>query len=136
MLFRSFIRLDSESSYKSIEFLTFANSIGYNLEYTPVRDKHAGGIAERAVGLISSKTNVAMMAPTPHVPQSFWDYAMQYACDANSYNFSTAIGTSPYMKITGQPVNLKYLQPFWTSCYVCTRIADLGSLFQRDEYIT
>ena len=89
-----------------------------NQVYTPVRDKHAGGIAERAVGLISSKTNVAMMAPTPHVPQPFWDYAMQYACDTNSYNFSTAIGTSPYIKIIGQPVNLKYLQPFWGSCYV------------------
>ena len=55
-----------------------------------------------------------MMAPTPHVPQPFWDYAMQYACDTNS----TAIGTSPYIKITGQPVNLRYLQPFWASCYV------------------
>ena len=63
-----FIRLDSESSYKSIEFFTFADSIGYNLEYTPVRDKHAGGIAERAVGLIS---NIAMMALTPHVSQPF-----------------------------------------------------------------
>ena len=113
-----FIRLDSESSYKSIEFLSFTNSIGYSLEYTPVRDKHAGGIAERAVGVISAKTNVAMMAPNPHVPQSYWDYAMQYACDTHSYNLSSAIGTSPYMKITGQPVNLKYLQPFWSSCYV------------------
>ena len=67
---------------------------------------------------MSSKTNVAMMAPTHHVPQPFWDYAMQYACDTNSYNFSTAIGTSPYVKITGQPFNLKCLQPFWASCYV------------------
>ena len=113
-----FIRLDSESSYKSIEFLTFASSIGYILEHTPVRDKHAGGIAERAVGVISAKTNVAMMAPVPPVPQPFWDYAMTYACDTHSYNYCSAIGTSPYMKITGKPVNLKYLQPFWASCYV------------------
>ena len=58
-----FIRLDSESNYRSEEFLAFTSSIGYNLERTPVRDKHANGEAERTVGLISAKTNVAMMAP-------------------------------------------------------------------------
>ena len=113
-----FIRLDSEKNYRSEEFLAFTSSIGYNLERTPVRDKHANGVAERTVGLISAKTNVAMMSPTPRVPQSYWDFAMAYACDTHSYNFSSVIGTSPYMKITGQPVDIKYLQPFWSSCYV------------------
>jgi hypothetical protein len=121
---RRFIRLDAESNYRSIEFLTFASSIGYTLERTPVRDKHAGGIAERAVGVISAKTNIAMMAPVPHVPNSFWDYAMAYACDTQSYNYSSVIGTSPYMKITGKPINIKYLQPFWSSCYVYIPVKD------------
>ena len=115
---KRFIRLDSESNYRSEEFLAFTSSIGYNLERTPVRDKHANGIAERTAGLISAKTNVAMMSPTPRVPQSYWDFAMAYACDTQSYNFSSVIGASPYMKITGRPVNMKYLQPFWSSCYV------------------
>lgn len=119
-----FIRLDSESNYKSVEFLTFASSIGYVLEHTPVRDKHASGIAERAVGLISAKTNIAMLACDPPVPDSFWDYAMTYACDTHSYNYCSAIGTSPYMKITGQPINIKYLQPFWASCYVFIPLKD------------
>lgn len=43
---------------------------------------------------------------------------MSYACDTHSHNFSRVIGTSPYTKITGQPINIKYLQPFWASCYV------------------
>ena len=115
---RRFIRLDAESSYRSMEFLAFASSLGYKLERTPVRDKHAGGIAERSVGVIVSKTNVAMLSANTPVPKTFWDFAMSYACDTHSYNFSSVIGTSPYTKITGQPVNIKYLQPFWASCYV------------------
>ena len=59
-----------------------------------------------------------MMTPAPHVPQWLWDYVMQYACDTNSFNLCRAIGTFPYMTIIGQPVNLKYLQTFWSSCYV------------------
>lgn len=113
-----FIRLDTESNYRSIEFLKVTSSLGYKLERTPVRDKHAGGIAERAVGLVSAKTNIAMRTPDPHVPQKFCDYAMAYACDTLSYNYSSVIGTSPYMKITGKPINIRYLQPFWSSCYV------------------
>ena len=115
---RRFIRLDSESSYRSLEFLAFVASVGYQLERTPVRDKHAGGIAERAVGVMVSKTNVAMLSANTPVPQKFWDFAMSYACETHSFNFSRVIGTSPYTKITGQPINIKYLQPFWASCYV------------------
>ena len=59
-----------------------------------------------------------MLSANTPVPRSFWDYAMSYACDTHSYNFSTVIGTSPYTRITGKPVDIKYLQPFWASCYV------------------
>ena len=115
---RRFIRLDSESSYRSIEFLAFVSALGYTLERTPVRDKHAGGIAERAVGVVVAKTNVAMLSPNTPVPQAFWDWAMTYATDTLSYNFNSTIGTSPYTMITGKPVNIKYLVPFFASCYV------------------
>ena len=90
-----FIRLDAESNYRSADFLTFTSKLGYKLERTPVRDKHAGGVAERAVGLVSAKTIIAMMTPNPQVPGIFWDYAMTYAYDTLSYNFSSVIGTSP-----------------------------------------
>ena len=115
---RRFIRLDPERNYRSNEFSGFVSSKGYQLERTPPRDKHAGGVAERAVGVIVAKTNVAMLSPDNPVPQIYWDLAMTYACDTASYNFSKVIGTSPYMKITGQPINIKYLQSFWSSCYV------------------
>jgi hypothetical protein len=91
---KRFIRLDSESNYRSEEFLAFTSSIGYNLERTPVRDKHANGIAERTVGLISAKTNVAMMSPTPRVPQSYWDFAMAYACDTQCYRLRYIVDCS------------------------------------------
>ena len=48
---RRFIRLDPERNYRSFEFQAFATSKGYSLERTPPRDKHAGGVAERAVGI-------------------------------------------------------------------------------------
>jgi hypothetical protein len=105
---RRFIRLDPERNYRSFEFLAFAASKDC-LERTPARDKHARGIAERAVRCIVAKTNVAMSSPDTPIPQSFWDYAMKYACDTASYNFNTVIGTSPYMKITGHPVHIEYL---------------------------
>ena len=46
---RRFIRLDPENNYRSFEFLAFASSKGYSLERTPARDKHAGGVSERAI---------------------------------------------------------------------------------------
>ena len=59
---------------------------------------------------------------------------MKYACDTASYNFSTVIVTSPYMKITGQPINIMYLQPFWASCYVFIPLADRVKLGSRRAY--
>ena len=60
---RQFIRLDPEWNYRSFEFQAFVSSKGYSLERTPPRDKHAGGVAERAVGVIVAKINVAMLSP-------------------------------------------------------------------------
>ena len=57
----SFIRMDSETSYKSAEIRIYISDIGYKIEHTPRGDKHAGGIAERTVGLLTGKTNRAMM---------------------------------------------------------------------------
>jgi hypothetical protein len=53
-----FIRVDPELSYQSIQFMQHASKYGYRVEATPPRDKHATGIADRAVGIISAKTNL------------------------------------------------------------------------------
>ena len=78
---RRFIRLDPERNYRSNEFSAFVSSKGYELERTPSRDKLAGGVAERAVGVIVAETNVAMLSPDNPVPQIYWDLAITYACD-------------------------------------------------------
>ena len=54
------IRADAEKSYRSAEFLQCLHNFGYRLEPTPSRDKHANGIAERAVGVLSMKCNITM----------------------------------------------------------------------------
>ena len=56
-----FIRLDSESAYTSGDFLKFVAQRGYKIEFTATMDEHAGGLAQRMVGQITSKTNSAMM---------------------------------------------------------------------------
>ena len=113
-----FIRLDAERSYRSELFLATAAAFGYRLERTPERDKHANGIAERSVGVIATKTNIAMLQPAPAVPHKYWDLAMTYACDTHSFNPITRLGTSPYHKITGRHVDVGQLRPFWARCYV------------------
>ena len=113
-----FIRVDAATNYRSTEFQEIAHHFGYRLEHTPPRDKHAGGVAERTVGLITLKANVAMLAPTRPVPISFWDSAVSYACQTQSFSLSSVLGTSPYHFLTKEHVNLKHLQPFWTPCYV------------------
>lgn len=115
---RRFFRVDSEANYRSQEFVHFMAERKYVLEKTPPRDKHAGGIAERTVGILSEKTNVAMLTPIPQVPDKYWELAMTYAAVTLGYNLSTAIGTSPYYYLTGTKANLKYLHPFWSKCYV------------------
>jgi Reverse transcriptase (RNA-dependent DNA polymerase) len=115
---RRFFRVDAESNYRSQEFASFLADRFYKLEKTPSRDKHAGGIAERTVGILSLKTNIAMISPIPNVPDKYWELAMTYAAETLGFNFSEAIGTSPYYYITGTKANVKYLHPFWSKCYV------------------
>ena len=106
----------AESNYRSTEFLHCTATYSYKLERPPPRDKHANGIAERSVGLVTLKTNVAMLTPSPPVPPGFWDLAMEYACQTLSFCFNSRINTSPYLHKT--PVPFQFLQPFWTPCYV------------------
>jgi Reverse transcriptase (RNA-dependent DNA polymerase) len=115
---RRFFRVDAEANYRSQEFASFLAERFYKIEKTPSRDKHAGGIAERTVGVLSEKTNVAMISSIPPVPQKYWELAMSYAAVTMGFNFSSAIGTSPYYYITGSKANVKYLHPFWSKCYV------------------
>ena len=115
---RRFVRTDPEPSYMSRAFLACMSAHRYEVERTPPRDKHANGIAERTIGLITAKANVALLAPTPRVPQRYWDLAIQYACTTQSFNFHSAIDDSPYHLITGNHVDIKNLHPFWAKCYV------------------
>lgn len=115
-----FIRVDSEKCYMSQEFIACASAFGYRIERTPPRDKHANGIAERTVQTIETKTNIAMLAPTPPVPQKYWELAMAYACVTHSFNYNHRINTSPYHFNTGRHVDVKELHPFWSRCYVHT----------------
>ena len=65
-----FIRVDPESNCNSEMFLYLLGRNSYVVERTLPRgmDKHANGVAERTVGLMTTKTNVAMLALTPNVP--------------------------------------------------------------------
>lgn len=113
-----FIRADSERNYRSARFIQCIGSFGYRLEPTPPRDKHANGVAERTVGTVASKCNLVMLAPTPHVPQTYWDLAMSYVCTTLAFNYHSKIGTSPYNLLTDAHVNCKLLRAFWTKCWV------------------
>ena len=75
-----------------------------------------------------------MLTPDIQVPPMFWDDAMSYACVTHSFNFSSAIGTSPYTKVTGQSIDIRWLQPFLASCYVFIPLKDRGKLGQKRAY--
>ena len=119
-----FIRAGAEKSYRSAEFLQCLHKFGYRLEPTPPRDKHANGVAERAVGVLSMKCNIAMQPPGITVPQKFWDLAFEYTCVTQAFNYHSAIKTSPYHLITGKHVNLKNLKAFWSLCWVHIALED------------
>ena len=111
-----FIRMDSESAYTSEDVLDFAAQRGYKIEFTAPRDKHAGGIAERMVGLVTSKTNSAMMEYG--APPSFWRWAMFKATQDLNFNYNAKIKTSPYNFTTGHHIDIKYLHSFFAECYM------------------
>ena len=106
-----FIQMDSETSYKSAEIRTYFSDIGYKIEHTLPRDKHAGGIAERTVGLLTGKTNTAIMENT--APKSMWCWAMSKASQDLNSNYNEKIKTSPYHFVTGQHIDMKYLHSFF-----------------------
>ena len=43
------IKVDMEAGYQSTEFREFCHTLGYRIETSPTRDKHAHGVAERSV---------------------------------------------------------------------------------------
>ena len=59
-----------------------------------------------------------MLAPTPPVPNNFWDLAMAYACRTHSFNFNNRINDSPYHYVYGEHIDIKDLHPFWAHCHV------------------
>ena len=122
-----FVRADPERSYHSKEFIACLSAFGYRIERTPARDKHANGVAERTVGVIATKTNIAMLAPSPPVPQQFWELAMTYTCVTHSFNYNHRINDSPYHYITGSAIDVKQLHPFWARCYVHIPLKDRNS---------
>ena len=65
--------LDMEAGYQSAEFAEYCHSLSYRIETSPTRDKHAHGIAERSVGNIVTKANIAMLGNINNpCPQQFW----------------------------------------------------------------
>ena len=119
-----FIRADAEKSYRSAEFLQCLYNFGYRLEPTPPCDKHANGIAERAVGVLSMKCNITMQPLGTRVPQKYWDLACEYTCVTHAFNYHSAIKTSPYHLITEKHVILKNLKAFWSLCWVHIALED------------
>ena len=93
-------------------------AIPSDIETSPTKDKHAHGVAERSVGNIVTKANIAMMGNINNpCPQTYWPDAIQYACHCDGFGYKSKIGTSPYFYLTQRHVHLKYLHPFWTPVY-------------------
>ena len=72
------IKVDMEANYQLGEFREFCHTLGYRIESSPTRDKHAHGVAERPAGNIVNKANIAMLGNI--TPQTFWSDAILYAC--------------------------------------------------------
>ena len=68
-----------------------------------------------------------MLAPSPPVPQQYWELAMTYTCVTHSFNYNHRINDSPYHYITGSAIDVKQLHPFWAHCYVHIPLKDRNS---------
>ena len=111
-------KVDMEAGYQSAEFREFCHTLGYRIESSPTRDKHAHGVAERSVGNIVTKANIAMLENITHpFPQTIWSDAILYACHYDGFGHKHKIGISPYFYINQRHTRLKYLHPFWTPVY-------------------
>ena len=107
-----------EAVYQSAEFAEYCHSLSYRIETSPTRDQHVHGIAERSVGNIVTKVNVAMLGNINNPrPRQFWPDAIEYACHSDGFGFKNKIGASPYFYMNQRHVHLKYLHPFWTPVY-------------------
>jgi hypothetical protein len=62
-----FIRVESELSYQSIQFMQHASKYGYRVEATPPRDKDANGIEERAVGIMLAPAHASTCTTSPEL---------------------------------------------------------------------
>ena len=90
--------------------------LSYRIETSPTRDKHAHGIAERSVGNIVTKANVAMLGNINNpCPQQFWPdvysgeyfrrlyvYNLPLPCDKQRYYLDLAKSRGRIGSIAGQ----------------------------------
>ena len=91
------IEVDMQAGYKSAEFREFYHTLGYRIESSPTRDKHAHRVAERSVGDIFTKANIAMLGNMNHpCPQIFWPDVILYAGHCDGFGYKHKIGTNPY----------------------------------------
>ena len=94
------IKVDMEAGYQSAEFREFCHTLGYQIESSPTRDKHAHGVAERSVGNIVTKANIAMLGNITHpCPQTFWPDAILYACHCDGFGYKNKIGKTKQQSI-------------------------------------
>ena len=80
-----------EAGYQSAKFAEYCHSLSYRIETSPT---HAHGIAERSVGNIVIKANVAVLGNINNLcPQQFWPDAIEYACHSDGFGFKDKIVT-------------------------------------------
>ena len=109
--------MDPETGYSSETMLRFMADHGYKIDLAPPRDKHAGDILERMVGILTAKINNAMLEN--HARPSFWCWAMFKITQDLNFNYYTKIDTSPYNFITDHHIDIKYLQSYQVLSATC-----------------
>ena len=96
-----------EATYQSAEFAECCHSLSYRIETSPTRDNYADGIAERSVGNVVTKANVAMLESINNpCPQQFWPDVIEYAYHSDGFGFKNKMGTSPYFYMNQRHVHL------------------------------
>ena len=91
------IKVDIETGSQSEDFKEYCYSLGYRIETSPTRDKHAHSVAERSVGNIVTKANISMMGNINNpCPLTYWPDAIQYACHCDGFGYKSKMGTGPY----------------------------------------
>ena len=63
------------------------------------------------IGLVITKTNTSMMENMAH--NYMWCWAMFKATQDSNFNYNSKIDTSPYIFVTGQHIDMKYLHSFF-----------------------